>query len=257
MIVITRKRVLENRIEEAVLDFFLINEKLRPFFKSLLIDEERKFCLSNLAQIKKNKRIIETDHNAMIGEINLKVDKRKPIREEMLNLRNRDCQKAFKEASEDNPELLNCFENNLPIQVQSKKWMKRLNVLLHGSFKKVRIVNNKKKDKVKMKGLLEDRIKAKQELKPTNISEEMRRKVENRIVQIEEEMEKEITEEGQKHMIETLRELSADDGCANGDRRKKMWKMLKKHYPKIAVAVPVGKKDGKGKRVVMEKKRGD
>ena len=202
--VITRKRVLENSIEEAVIDFFLINEKLRPFFKSLLIDEERKFCLSNLAQIKKNKRIIETDHNAMIGEINLKVDKRKPIREEMLNLRNRDCQKAFKDASEDNPELLICFENSLPIQVQSKKLMKKLNVLLHGSFKKVRIVNNKKKDKVKMKGLLEDRIKAKQELKPTNISEEMRRKVENRIVQIEEEMEKEITEEGQKHMIETL-----------------------------------------------------
>ena len=165
----------------------------------------------------------------------------------MLNLRNRDCQKAFKEASEDNPELLNCFENNLPIQVQSKKWIKRLNVLLHGSFKKVRIVNSRKKNNVKMKGLLEDRIKAKQELKPINISEEMRRKVEDRIAQIEEEMEKEITEEGQKHMIETLRELSSDDGCGNGDRRKKMWKMLKKYYPKIEVAVPVGKKMVRGK----------
>ena len=67
------------------------------------------------------------------------------------------------------------------------------------------------------------------ELKPINISEEMRRKVEDRIAQIEEEMENEVTEKGQRH--------------------KKMWKMLKKHYPKIAVAVPVGKKDGKGKIV--------
>ena len=31
--VITRRRVCENKIEEAVLDFFLINERLRPFFK--------------------------------------------------------------------------------------------------------------------------------------------------------------------------------------------------------------------------------
>ena len=218
--VITRKRVLENRIEEAVLDFFLINEKLRPFFKNLLIDEERKFCLSNLAQIKKNKRIIETDHNAMIAEMNLEVNRRKPIREEMLNLRNRDCQKAFKETSEDDPELINCFNNNLPIKVQSRQWMKRFNVLLHGSFKKVRIVKSRKKENVKMKSLLEDRLKAKQELKPVNISEEMRRKVEHRIAQIEVEMENEVTEEGQKHMIETLRELSSDEGFYKWRQKK-------------------------------------
>ena len=244
--VITRKRVLENRTEEAVLDFFLINEKLRPFFEKLIIDEERKFCLSNVAQIKKNKRIIETDHNAMIAEINLKVDRRRPVREEMLNLRNKECQKAFKEATDENPELLNCFNNNLPFDVQSKRWLKRLNYLLHSSFKKVRIVNNKTKKHVKIKSLLQKRIKAKQELKPINISEEMRQKIEERIVQIEKEMENEVTEEYQKHMIETLRELSSEDNGPNGDRRKKMWKLLKKYYPKIETAVPVGKKDGKG-----------
>ena len=44
--VITRKRVLESRIEEAVLDFCLINDKMRPFFNEMIIDEERNFCLS-------------------------------------------------------------------------------------------------------------------------------------------------------------------------------------------------------------------
>jgi hypothetical protein len=39
----------------------------------------------------------------------------------MFNLRNRNCQESFKNATEVNPHLLNCFENDLSIQVQSKK----------------------------------------------------------------------------------------------------------------------------------------
>jgi hypothetical protein len=92
--VITRKRVFENKTEEAVLDFFMISDNLRPFFKKMKIDEERKFCLSNFAQIKKNGRVIETDHNAMIAEFDLKVEKRNPDREEMFNLKNIGCQEA-------------------------------------------------------------------------------------------------------------------------------------------------------------------
>ena len=59
-------------------------------------------------------------------------------------------------------------------------------------------------------------------------------------------MENEVTEEYQREIIETLRELSDDENGENGDRRRKMWKLLKKHYPKVSTAVPVGKKDGKG-----------
>ena len=36
--VITRKREFENKTEEAVLDFFLINDKMRPFLKKMKID---------------------------------------------------------------------------------------------------------------------------------------------------------------------------------------------------------------------------
>ena len=122
--VITRRRELDSRIEKAVLDFFLINDKLRPFFKEMLIDEERLFCLSNIAQIKKNGKIIESDHNSMIAKFNLKIEKRKPDRQEMFNLRNKACQEAFKDATDDSPELLICFENNLPVEVQSNRWIK-------------------------------------------------------------------------------------------------------------------------------------
>ena len=55
---ITRKRVLENKTEEAILDFFIVNEKMRRFLRKMTIDEDREFNLLNLAQMKQNKRII-------------------------------------------------------------------------------------------------------------------------------------------------------------------------------------------------------
>ena len=117
---ITRQRKLENRTERAVLDFLLINEKLRPFFKELIIDEDKEFGLYNLAQIKKNCKIIESDHNSLIGTFNIKINRTKPAREDLFNLRNKKCQEAFKDATEKNPELVNSFSNNLPFEKQTR-----------------------------------------------------------------------------------------------------------------------------------------
>ena len=56
---ITRRRVFENRTEEAVLDFFAVNEKLRPFVQRMIIDEGKNYCLGNYLQMKKNKRLLK------------------------------------------------------------------------------------------------------------------------------------------------------------------------------------------------------
>ena len=73
---ITRKRELKtSKTEEAVLDFFLINEKLRRYFKKMTIDEERNYCFRNISQIKKNSRIIESDHNTSIAEFDTTINK--------------------------------------------------------------------------------------------------------------------------------------------------------------------------------------
>ena len=244
--VITRKRILENKVEEAVLDFFLINDTMRPFFKEMIIDEERNYCLSNIDQIKRNKRIIESDHNAMIGEFYLTISNRKPDRQEMLNLRNKDCQNAFKNMTEINLEFLNCFENDLPFQVQSKSWEKTFKSVLKKCFRKVRIVNSRKKGNEKMKNMISERIQMKQDLKSVKISEDMKIKIEVRIKQIEEDMENEVSEEYRNEVMETLRELSGSEDCVNGDRRKRMWKILKKNYPQDLNKIPMGKKDRKG-----------
>ena len=132
---ITRRRELISKTEEAVLDFFVINEKLRPLLSKMSIDENRDYCFSNYAQIRKNQRVIE------ILELDVQFSKRKPERIEMFNLKNKACQEAFKEETEDNPKLLEVFENNLPFEFQSKKWVKNFQSILHKCFKKVRITN--------------------------------------------------------------------------------------------------------------------
>ena len=71
----------------------------------MAIDEERNFCLSNFAQVKKNARLVETDHNAMIADFNISITKRKPERVEMLYLRNEACQQLFTKETDENIQL--------------------------------------------------------------------------------------------------------------------------------------------------------
>ena len=143
--VITRRRELENKQEEAVLDFFIINDKVRPLVKKMIVDEQRDYTLINLAQIKKNQRMIETDHNAIIVEMEVETENNKQNREEIFNLKSEVGQEAFLLETEENEELLNNFKSNLSINVQSLKWKKTLNNILQKCFKKIRVVKNKNK----------------------------------------------------------------------------------------------------------------
>ena len=39
--VITRQRKVQSRIEKAVLDFFVVNDKFAPFLKKMIVDEKK------------------------------------------------------------------------------------------------------------------------------------------------------------------------------------------------------------------------
>ena len=240
---ITRKRVLENRTEEAILDFFIVNEKMRRFLRKMKIDEDKEFNLLNLAQMKKNKRIIETDHNGLVLEMEMDIGKTKPVREQIFNLRNKTCQEAFYEETEKNQELLNCFTNQLPFDVQSMKWKKEINNILHKCFRTIRIT--KKKEMNKTDNLLKERVKLKKEIKHTIIDDDMKDKIEKRIKEIENEIGDDIANDNRKAIVETLEKLG-DGNSLNGSGRKQLWGILKKKFPKTSTAIPVGKKNGKG-----------
>ena len=229
-----------------MLDFFLVNEKMRQFLKKMLIDEEGEFSLSNIEQIKKNGRIIETDHNPLIVDFDIEISSRKPVREEIFNLKNKDCQELFRQETEENQKLISCFENNLPFSVQGSNWNKLFNSILYKCFKKVRVVNNKKKAQSETNQLLHERIKLKKQTRSEKIDEDMKIKIEERIKQIKDKIGDKVTEDYHMEIVNTIKDLGGDEHSLNGIGRKKMWNLLKKKYPKTVSVVPVGKKDAGG-----------
>ena len=133
-----------------------------------------------MAQFKRNNRLIETDQNEIVVEMELDGRSNKPIREEIFNLKNKDCQKTFFEETEKDEEQVDSFKNDLLFDVQSMKWKKACNNILHKCFKKVRIVN--KKEMNKADNLLKERIKLKNKWKSSNIDDEMKRKIKLQLI---------------------------------------------------------------------------
>ena len=243
---ITRKRTFENKIEQAVLDFFIINGKMRSFVRKMIIDEKRQFNLINLAQLKKNSKFKESDHNSLI--LDLKINCEYPVkrREEMLNLRNERNLELFRKETEQNQDLLNCFEMKIPFEKQSKKWKYTFENILKKCFNKVRIV--KKKNQSKTEKLLIKRAEYKNEEKKAHLDDEMRAKINLRIKQIEKDIGDEVAQNNFNDIVETMKEIG-DKSNIDGAGRRKMWDLLKKKFPKSLSAVPVGKRDRTGKMV--------
>ena len=241
--VITRKRELENRTEEAILDFYIINEKMRPFVKKMQIDENKIFSLVNTAQYKKNNRLIETDHNALILDLELNFNKIKPRREEILNLKNKAGQEAFFKETEKNQELIDCFTNNQPFEAQCRQWKNIFDNIIRKCFKKIRIKPKKVETKTEL--LLAERMKLKQQVKLSNLDENMKMNLKIRINQIENDIGEDVKEENFKVITETVKEFGGESINVSG--RKKVWQVLKNRFPKTSHSVPVGKKDSKGK----------
>ena len=80
---ITRLRKTVIRTEKAVLDFFIVCNKILPFIIKMLIDEDRKFSLTNF-----NGKVKDSDHFTLILEVNLSLQRTKKQRMEMFNFKN-------------------------------------------------------------------------------------------------------------------------------------------------------------------------
>ena len=239
---ITRVR----KSEQSILDFFIVNEKMRQYLKKMTIDEDSDYCLSNFSQFNKNKRVIESDHNSEILDLDIEFSLKKPERQEMFNLKNTACQEAFRLETENNPKLLEMFENELPFETLCNMWLKHFNSILHKCFKKVRIVNSNKKDMGGNKNLFVERINLLKKIKSAKLDGKQKNEAENRVREIEEEIGEEVSEENMKTLKETLQLMGGDSDSVNGKDRKQIWNLLKTKYPKILPAVPTGKKDHKG-----------
>ena len=92
---ITRRRQTCKKLEESILDFFVVCERIEFFIEEMIIDEEKRFVLSNYKILKGKPVKKDSDHHSLILHLNIEYLRKKPDRIEMFNLKNVDCQNSF------------------------------------------------------------------------------------------------------------------------------------------------------------------
>ena len=112
---ITRKRNTKDTAEKGILDFFVVCEKILPHVTRMVIDEKGLNALTKY----RGGNPVKSDHNMLKLELNLTVHgEEKHIRIEMFNLRNKACQKLFKEYPTSTDRFTKCFDSDENFDVQ-------------------------------------------------------------------------------------------------------------------------------------------
>ena len=141
--IITRSRIKEGVEERSVLDFFVVCSRVLPHVSKMVIDEDRKFILTNYNKYVPKKAVrrkcakrarngaykhnqsgfkaTDSDHFTQYMDVTLEVITEKPERKEIFNFKHKESQVNFKKNTSNTKEFSECFESDLPIleQVQN------------------------------------------------------------------------------------------------------------------------------------------
>ena len=219
--VITRRRVTKSAIEESIIDFVLLSADMKREIESIIIDDERNHVLTRITKTKKGVVKVESDHNTIFTRLKMKWSKTmKNQRHELYNLKNKECQAAFRDATtkeNNNCYLSSVFEENADIDVATEKFMKRLQKTICKCFRKIRV-----KEKVDTE---------KEEL--FRKWKEMRKKTNNveksKIEEIEAKLAEKYAEEYYKIIKEKTNGINCEDG---GQNIGNLWNLKKHLFPK-------------------------
>ena len=236
---ITRERKLKKKTERAVLDFFVVCEKLKEFVQRMIVDEKKEYPLARYLKAGKK----ESDHNTLILYMKLNFFEKKQERIEMFNFKKVESQRQFFQLTENKDDLTNCFLNEKGIGKQSNDWFKTLHKYFQQSFTKIRNCKNKKK-LTDLDELLKRRTELVQKLKIT--IDEKKEEVQISIEETETKIAELSAEENRNKVVENFAKLANGNGgtCHNG-----LWAINKKLFPRNSETLPFAKKDLEGKLV--------
>ena len=137
--VITRERTTLNGVERSAIYLILLSGELVEHLNEIHVDEEKQFALESITKRKKGTEIKKSDHNSIISNFTFKWDKHlKKHREMHFNLKNSEGLVKFKEATSKDI-LTSLVSKDNDANILMKKFMKRLNGIIHACFKKTRI----------------------------------------------------------------------------------------------------------------------
>ena len=109
--------------------------------ESIHVDDKREHVLTKIVKKGKHKKKVESDHNIILTKINLPWKNKRVEAFEVFNFKDKESLEKFFNATNKCEELLNIFETNKSLEVQTKKFIKRYNGFINQCFKKVKINN--------------------------------------------------------------------------------------------------------------------
>ena len=236
---LTRTRTREDRVEKSVLDFFVVCNRVLPFLTKMVIDEDKKYILTNYQAVRNGGKASDSDHNTQYIDLDLKLETVKPERIEMFNFKDKEGQIKFKQLTSETSEFSQCFQNNSPLSEQIENWRTVLKSSCRQSFSKIRIKKNKLISvNPKFSKLIDERNAL---LKDCDNPDDKRKldKLNIEIASIE-------AEENRGKLMENFKYFS--DNPEKIDMSK-MWKLMKKLWPKHGNNLPTAKRNHKGKLV--------
>ena len=138
---VTRFRATKNNTETAILDYVLVCEELGKHLDDIFIDEKRQFTLTKYATTKGIRKKVESDHNLMFCKFTLTYERKHKHQErkQIFNLKNKKCQDLFYAATNNGSKLQDCIDENESLEVNSNKFFKTFDDVLHQCFTKIRI----------------------------------------------------------------------------------------------------------------------
>ena len=236
---ITRRRVTLKKTEEAILDFFIVCDKIATFVEKLIIDEEKQFPLTRYTQ----KGEKQSDHNTMLMNLNIDYYLKKPKRTELFNFKNMECQKKFRQKTENSSLLMNCFQSEKKIENACNIWFKTLKGYFYECFKKIRCKTDYKTLNPVSK-LMKQRSELIQKIKKANDDKIEVLKAELNVINLK--LTSFVAEENKKQVYDNFEKLSNTDGTTNNNG---IWALKRKLLPKNTKSLPMAKKDLNGKLI--------
>ena len=210
---ITRKRVTTIRTEESAISFVLVSEDMVRTIEAIVIDEKREHVLTRITKTKTGSEHKQSDHNLIETRLRISWNKESNKKvTKIFNLKNKQCQKKFKEQTSQSTALSQIFDNESNIDVATEKFLKRLNKYLYKCFQKVGIKKSHGRSQPKQDKMY-DMWKSLQNKTDHNSRAQM------------EKIELELTEE----YFKNLKEASQDLNCAEGGNMQREIYKLKKH----------------------------
>ena len=211
------------------------------------IDENRSFTLTKYSTKVGEKKVKESDHNTMIMKIKsnwvtLVNDDNK--REEIYNYKNEDDSKKFKDITENNQELMTCFDDpNEDIDQSASRWISEVNKNIKRSFRRIRIkIRKSNKD---LDPLFERKEYLKSVLK-TKVGDQSEESLKEELENVTDEIAKLCAEKNKETVYEYL---GRTKDTSEGFNAPNTWALKKKLAPKNTNEPPMAKKDKNGKLV--------